>query len=335
MKKLAVPSALLVITSFAATAGAAEHWRGAGWGGDGTSWSDVLNWDDMLPWDTSWDVNRSGEQGTPANHVINVDISGTTTVGRVYFQSGYKTAMTINSGVTFDTQRLEIDNNAASSLTIEPGAQWNIDAITGQMVIGRGTRVDVFGGLSTLDLRINDGYVVINVHGVAECGQIGKFSDDPGHEINVHSGGLLAIGAGGINWDNNPNRRIGVHKSGTVQLAGDRTGDYLDVITNLDAGTWVVDYSVTRTDYTTITLVTPCWDQDDDDDVDMTDFAALQRCLTIGAPGEGVGDGCQCYDVRSSGGQSGGDGEIDAWDLAAFDECASGPAVTADPGCLD
>jgi len=252
MKKAAC---ILAILAMAGTAGAAEHWRGAGFGGDGTTWSQAANWDSVVPWGTSWDVNRSGEQGTPANHVINVDAGGSTTSGRIYAQSGYKTAMTIKSGVTLNMQTLTIDNGAVSTLTIEPGAQWNINLVNAQMQNGSGTNIDIYGGLNTYDLLLLDGNVVIDVYGVGECYRIGKFSDDGGHAINVYNGGLFAVGAGGINWDGNTSRRIGMYVSGKVQLAGDRTGDYLSVVKNLEPGTWDVDYGVTRAGWTTIHLV--------------------------------------------------------------------------------
>jgi len=77
-------------------------------------------------------------------------------------------------------------------------------------------------------------------------------------------------------------------------------------------------------------------DVDEDADVDQDDFGAFQRCYT--------GDGgaipvdpayCECFDRREEGGQPGSDGQIDAFDYDAFEDCASGPGVTADPACDD
>lgn len=62
----------------------------------------------------------------------------------------------------------------------------------------------------------------------------------------------------------------------------------------------------------------PWADADGDRDVDMADFAALQNCLTTGAPG--LLPGCECVDSNE-------DGSIDLDDLAAFAACALGPAV--------
>lgn len=67
-------------------------------------------------------------------------------------------------------------------------------------------------------------------------------------------------------------------------------------------------------------------DADGDGDVDMTDFAAFQRCLTIGAVG--VAEGCGCFDRPF-------DGSIGADDLTSFHNCASGAGVPADPACDD
>jgi len=68
-------------------------------------------------------------------------------------------------------------------------------------------------------------------------------------------------------------------------------------------------------------------DADGDGDVDMLDFAAFQRCQTIGAAG-GVSAECSCFDRPF-------DGVINADDLASFDKCASGANVPADPACDD
>lgn len=71
----------------------------------------------------------------------------------------------------------------------------------------------------------------------------------------------------------------------------------------------------------------PFADSDNDGDVDMDDFAALQRCLNIGAndPGE-LGVGCGCFDRN-------GNGIIDDDDVTFFAGCGSGSGVPADPDC--
>jgi hypothetical protein len=60
----------------------------------------------------------------------------------------------------------------------------------------------------------------------------------------------------------------------------------------------------------------PFGDLDVDGDMDMTDFARLQRCL---GP---VTQGCACFDKN-------GDDTIDQQDVGAFAGCSSGPGVTA------
>jgi len=74
----------------------------------------------------------------------------------------------------------------------------------------------------------------------------------------------------------------------------------------------------------------PFADSDLDGDVDMDDFAAWQRCLSLGAAG--ITDGCGCFD-RPKPGFPEGDGVVDREDLAAFLACASGPGILADPDC--
>jgi hypothetical protein len=72
------------------------------------------------------------------------------------------------------------------------------------------------------------------------------------------------------------------------------------------------------------------YDADGDLDVDMTDFAALQRCISIGPTGDGGANDplpdCEVYDYDLS-------GAVDLLDLVTFDECASGPGVSAQLEC--
>ncbi|HON67446.1 MAG TPA: hypothetical protein PLS23_13200 [Phycisphaerae bacterium] len=84
----------------------------------------------------------------------------------------------------------------------------------------------------------------------------------------------------------------------------------------------------------------PPMDSDWDGDVDMADFATLQRCLTTDPNAPAVlGVGCACFDAN-------GDGKIDISDLTVFTGnglepsdpnyvpgCASGAGVPADPNC--
>jgi len=75
-------------------------------------------------------------------------------------------------------------------------------------------------------------------------------------------------------------------------------------------------------------------DADGDGDVDQADFAVLQRCYT----GDGGGmvsepEYCQCFDRRNNDNSPGEDNDVDSFDLAAFEDCASGSGVPADPAC--
>jgi hypothetical protein len=74
----------------------------------------------------------------------------------------------------------------------------------------------------------------------------------------------------------------------------------------------------------------PFADADDDGDVDMADFAALQRCLTTG--GGPVTPECKCFD-RPESGLPGGNGLVDGNDVVLFLACGSGAGVPADPSC--
>ncbi len=76
---------------------------------------------------------------------------------------------------------------------------------------------------------------------------------------------------------------------------------------------------------------TPFANWDFDTDVDMDDFAALQRCLTLGGGAiPTVPAQCSCFDV--TGGPTGGaDGVINLEDVQRFIVCASGKGVVWTP----
>jgi hypothetical protein len=68
-------------------------------------------------------------------------------------------------------------------------------------------------------------------------------------------------------------------------------------------------------------------DFDLDSDVDLEDFAYLQRCLgpVLGAPPM---SGCEYADIE-------GDNDVDTFDVAAFYNCLSGAGVLANAACDD
>jgi len=87
----------------------------------------------------------------------------------------------------------------------------------------------------------------------------------------------------------------------------------------------------------------PFADADRDNDVDLMDFALLQRCITGAGDPAGKFDvaACDCFDrdpmdqdpvFRRS---IDGDGDVDATDLAAFVACSTGPDVPPNPACDD
>ena len=83
------------------------------------------------------------------------------------------------------------------------------------------------------------------------------------------------------------------------------------------------DGSTTHADGMTFASIcsSPMVDFDGDLDVDQADFAFLQLCFDDPIPA-----GCECADVVS-------DGVINVSDVNAFEDCASGPGVAADPNC--
>ncbi len=77
---------------------------------------------------------------------------------------------------------------------------------------------------------------------------------------------------------------------------------------------------------TAVCCYTPYADTDGDGDVDMDDFANFQHCYTIGATEPTLSGYCNCLD-RGAGPTPVKDGQIDAADLTAFLNCASGPSI--------
>lgn len=68
-------------------------------------------------------------------------------------------------------------------------------------------------------------------------------------------------------------------------------------------------------------ISTRVWaDADVDGAVDMSDFAALQRCLTLGYPSAGVDENCLCFDRNQ-------DDVLDAVDVEEFLKCGTGSGV--------
>lgn len=246
---------ILAVLGMVGMAGAAEHWRGAGWGGDGTSWNQTANWDDTVPWNTSWDVNVTGEQGTPSNHVINVNQSGTVSGGTVANQAGYTVTMTLLSGITLTTSSPNgLTWNGAGSLTIKPNAMW--DMRYGQLALensGLTTVIEDEARLFCSTLRHNNG-TKMDVYGLLEAWSVGRISADPGYRLNVYDGGEFvvysAVPTGG--WSKGG--LVTMFLGSTVTLYGDHSApsDYLTKVQAGEAGTWQVEYSG---GWTTIQLV--------------------------------------------------------------------------------
>ncbi len=67
-------------------------------------------------------------------------------------------------------------------------------------------------------------------------------------------------------------------------------------------------------------------DSDADHDVDMADFAAMQRCFNgLIQPWVPLGPGCECYDDADP------RSVIDEFDINFFTKCATGSDVTWTP----
>jgi len=235
------------------TAGAAEHWRGAGWGGDGTSWHDVLNWDDSIPSATTWDVNKTGEQGTPGNHNIRITANGTCGSGTIYNQPGYTVNMTVENGVTM-TNSGALNYYAAGLFTVKTGAFY--DMRNGQLAIEHSNLTTVIEDNAHLycsTLRHNNG-TKVDVYGLLEAWSVGRISADPGYSLNVYDGGEFVVYSGVPVGPWSKDGVVTMFIGSTVTLNGDHSAplDYLAKVRAGEPGTWQVEYS---NGWTTIMLV--------------------------------------------------------------------------------
>lgn len=118
--------------------------------------------------------------------------------------------------------------------------------------------------------------------------------------------------------------------TGTIVVGNDRTVGATRGFYGLLDKVVVSDHALAPTEFMTAGL-DPClgkWcnvpfaDYDNDDDVDMIDFAALQRCQTMGVGA--VSPLCVCFDRDGNGA---GDGDLDLLDVEEFMKCATGPGV--------
>lgn len=112
---------------------------------------------------------------------------------------------------------------------------------------------------------------------------------------------------------------------GQAEVLGRPTGDYITIVWEMIDAT--AD-SATHADGLTLESACndPAADFDNDGDVDQEDAAMLQLCFT--GPSGTMLPGCECFDDD-------GNNLITTTDVSAFEECASGPNVPANPACDD
>lgn len=122
--------------------------------------------------------------------------------------------------------------------------------------------------------------------------------------------------------------------AGTTATPGLKTGTItIDNLDLTDAGTGTGSLDGDDTILVSILVAgcgNPVFDADLDTDVDQSDFARMQLCLTDVDDPHGIFDDtlCGCYDADD-------DNDVDLDDVAAFEACASGDGVAANPTCDD
>lgn len=135
-----------------------------------------------------------------------------------------------------------------------------------------------------------------------------------------------------VYFDENPNPVLSISSAGASTIgpegfafgAGSTAGQIdmaFDWITATDVGAFgpAEEFACLGRSLVLDDCPMPFADADEDGDVDMDDFAALQRCINNGAGLSGASN-CNCFD-------RGHDGDVDAFDLLQFATCATGPAI--------
>lgn len=168
----------------------------------------------------------------------------------------------------------------------------------------------------------------------------------PGKFTAVAMGGLRNETAGGC-WDQSNDPGYPTEESGfdDLELSGGVASNIVGVCENSGA-CCKPDHSCEQLSPSACAAIpdavfnglgTECWigagrccaapvvDGDFDTDVDMSDFAKLQRC--IGAAGPEAAN-CTCFDTNE-------DGVVNITDVEQFAQCASGAGVVADIDCDD
>ena len=234
---------VLAVLGMVGMASAAEHWRGAGWGGDGTSWGDVLNWDESIPLATTWDVNKLGEQGTPSNHNIHITANSTSGTGTINDQAGYTVNLTVEDGVTL-TNSGGLSYYAAGLFTVKTGAFY--DMRYGQLAIENKNLTMVIeedAWLYCSTLRHNNGSMV-DVYGLLEAWTVSRISAEETYRLNVYDGAEFVVHSGVPAGAWGDAGLVTMFVGSTVTLYGDHSApaDYLAKVQMGEPGTWDVAF---------------------------------------------------------------------------------------------
>lgn len=134
--------------------------------------------------------------------------------------------------------------------------------------------------------------------------------------------GGTALPARQTHFDNTPNTWAYQEVSGTVG-AGGKIRIFLWAWRQWGNGAYVYFDNARLMVETPYPVTLP--DYDEDNDVDMADFAELQRCIT----GQGQTRPSACREMDRD-----KDMDVDLYDAALFGLCAGGPGLPGDSGCL-
>lgn len=248
-------TAVMVLLGMAAMANAAVDWDGD-YDGDGDGWdfNNGYNWDDDVnPSNSSWNIFRRYPPSypnypPPMNLDIHITSDITTVTGTINKVAGYTYTvnLTVDNGVTVVNGPSNANPGSLNyyndgRFTIKSGATY--DMRYGQLATetsGVIVTIEDNAMLYCSTLRHNNG-TKMDVYGELRAWTVSRIAADPGYRLAVYGGGLFRVDSGVPSaWGKGG--KVTQYVCSTVMLAGDQTGNYLNLVQAGEPGVWDVQF---------------------------------------------------------------------------------------------
>lgn len=256
---------LIAVLGMASVVHATANWRDPSYaGGDGWNFNNNANWDEiMVPGPNGWRINRPGYSTGNLDVHVTADIN--TWGGTIFANAPYVATLTIDANKTLQMRReggsAELIMEKDQSLIVKPGASLIMGpsfSLADQQINLGSTGAAYLkiesGGQAAAGYLRHDNGSTFDLYGTMRVWSVTRIDG----VLNVYNNGLIwvesGIPAAGVGWAKGG--KMHQYRGSTVQLQGDRTSYYLQLVTAGEpGGTWEVDYGVTRSGYTTIKYV--------------------------------------------------------------------------------